>query len=176
MSLQSFKPSDVSSTYISSTQPSNHSPVCLPSSSDSQPSVILIQPLNQPPVSSSSGSQPFVFSTLSLSQSPIILSSSPGNEPQVLSSSTSNQSSIDTAYPNNPGPMCSSAWLPRSYPYTNKFDVLVSLEEGIGRDQWEGFCRRLENGFDVTTGEVYNNWKALVMQNTGCPCKSACSC
>ena len=47
---------------------------------------------------------------------------------------------------------------------THIFDALVSLEKRVGRQQRDRFRRRLENGFDLTSDEVYHEWKTLRSQ------------
>lgn len=129
--------------------PSNQSPVGLPSGSGFQPSVHL----TSLPVTQTAQSQT-----------------------SFLTSSTL-PSAIGTAYPCIPIPTPSTSSSPSS---PSLLDTLASLEESIGREQQERFRRRLKNGFDVTTDEIYNSWKAMIMQierqEGVCPCKSACSC
>ena len=99
---------------------------------------------------------------------PLPVTQTTQSQTSFLTSSTL-PSAIGTVYPCIPIPTPSSL-----------LDTLASLEESIGREQWERFCRRLENGFDFITNEIYNSWKAMIMQierqNAVCPCKSACSC
>ena len=129
----------------------------------------LHNPSNQSPVSRPSGSgfQPSVRLT-SLPITP--------SQTSFLTSSTL-PSAISTAYPCIPIPTPSTSLSPSS---PSLLATLASLQESIGRKQWERFRRRLENGFDVTTDSVYNSWKAMIMQierqKGVCPCKSASAC
>ena len=58
---------------------------------------------------------------------------------------------------------------------THIFDALVSLEKHVGRQQRDRFRSQLENGFDLTSNETYNEWMTLRSQvghgRRGCPCK-----
>ena len=129
----------------------------------------LHNPNNQSSVGlpSGSGFQPSVHLT-SLPVTP--------SQTTFLTSSTL-PSAIGTAYPGIPIPTSSTSLSPSS---PSLLATLASLEESIGRKQRERFRRRLENGFDVTTDEVYNSWKAMIMQMERqkgvCPKKSTCAC
>ena len=65
---------------------------------------------------------------------------------------------------------------------SSAYEVLISLENKIGKVQREKFRRRIQNGYGVPGDHQYYTWRDLFMEigardNSGdCPCNSACSC